>query len=75
MGENCGEPAMKGEKKALIPINATRCGSCTFLERTIAEDSNGRITEWFKCPKNRVLPSFAEPFFAEKCSMYKPKTG
>ena len=59
----------------LVPINETRCGTCTLLEKTVYEDSNGKIVEGYKCPLNRVLPPFIEPYFAEKCSLHKPKSG
>ena len=59
----------------LVPIMETRCGTCVLLEKTVYEDSDGRIVESYKCPLNRVLPPFIEPYFAEKCSLHKHKSG
>jgi hypothetical protein len=58
----------------LVPINKTRCWSCIYLEKTIVEDTSmGRLTEKFRCPQNRVLPERLPPYFAEKCTLYKPR--
>ena len=58
----------------LVPITETRCGTCALLEKTVYEDSNGKIVEGYRCPLNRVLPPLIEPYFAEKCSLHKPKS-
>lgn len=57
-----------------VPIEYTRCWSCSLLEPTIGEEVDaGRIVKRYKCPKNAVLPERLPPFFAEKCRDYTPK--
>jgi len=57
-----------------IPIQHTRCWSCTHLEQTIGEDADtGKIVNRYLCPKNMSLPERVPPYFAEKCELYKPK--
>ncbi len=58
----------------LVPIKATRCGSCALLEETVIENTDGKLVEGYRCPKNRMLPPFIEPYFGEKCTLYRPKT-
>lgn len=59
--------------KVLVPIENTRCGTCALLEKTPYKDSDGRLVEGFRCPLNRILPSYIQPFFAEKCAHHAPK--
>jgi|GEM_PF-1685261 len=63
----------KRRKKALIPINTSTCGSCAFLEQKMVKNQKGEILQHIKCPKNKHLPHFIEPHFAEKCALYKQK--
>jgi hypothetical protein len=67
---------MGGTKtRILVPIQQTRCGSCALLESAYVITPKGRIRKAFKCPRNRVLPTKLEPFFAEKCRLFKAVEG
>lgn len=60
----------------VVPISQTRCWSCAFLEESVGEDvDTGRIVKRYRCPKNISLPERLPPHFAEKCELYRPKTG
>ncbi|MEM3618675.1 MAG: hypothetical protein QXK47_06370 [Candidatus Bathyarchaeia archaeon] len=59
-----------------VPISQTRCWNCGLLEETVGEDINsGRIIKRYRCPKNISLPERLPPHFAEKCELYRLKTG
>jgi len=56
-----------------VPLQRTRCWNCSLLERIQVKDSNGYIVEKYRCPRNALLPRMLEPYFAEKCTLFKPK--
>ena len=65
-----------GRTKTLVevPIQHTRCWSCTHLEKTAYENGSGSFVEAYKCPQNIRLPNTLPPHFAEKCRSFKPKS-
>ncbi|MBS7635749.1 hypothetical protein KEJ37_00145 [Candidatus Bathyarchaeota archaeon] len=57
-----------------VPIEETRCWSCSLLEKTVGGDSTtGQIVKRYRCPRNAVLPDQLPPYFAEKCELYRRK--
>ena len=56
-----------------VPIQETRCWSCSLLEHVRFKDSNGCVAERLRCSRNAVLPKMLLSCFAEKCALFKPK--
>ena len=55
---------MKREK--LVHISRVRCWSCIHLRKYM-------FSEGYYCIHTRFIPEFVEPYFAVKCTDYKPK--
>jgi len=69
---------MMGRTKTVVevPIQETRCWTCTYLEETVGMDiDTGKVVKRYKCPKNISLPEMLPPYFAQKCELYKLRLG
>jgi len=49
-----------------VHISALLCGRCKHLKWD-------RERNAYSCVRNRKLPEYLPPYFAEKCPLYEPK--
>ncbi|MEM2995701.1 MAG: hypothetical protein QXI91_06810 [Candidatus Bathyarchaeia archaeon] len=61
------------KKRGLIPITKAKCGECTLLE-TVNLNLSGKALTFYRCPKNKGLLQYIEPWIAEKCELFKLKS-
>ena len=53
------------KKKKLVHISRVRCWSCIHLRKYM-------FSRGYYCVRSRFIPEFVEPYFAVKCTDYKP---
>ena len=49
-----------------VRITQARCWSCRHLIK------KGLGRHDYRCIRNKVIPEYVKPFFADKCADYKP---
>ncbi|MEM2972125.1 MAG: hypothetical protein QW270_06880 [Candidatus Bathyarchaeia archaeon] len=61
------------KKRGLVPVTRAKCGGCALLE-TVTLNLSGKSLTFYRCPKNRGLLQYIEPWIAEECGLFKPKS-
>jgi hypothetical protein len=61
------------KKRRLVPVTDAKCGGCARLE-TVTLTLSGKNVNFYRCPKNKGLMQYIEPWLVEKCELFKPKS-